>query len=344
LREDPPAAEAEAHYAFLHEGVLRGYLSKIGQHAQDAPVYWKYGCWFYEKTTKSQALIESQWEEAKTETGPGMIRFRTWGEHAQQLIEPLLAELKRLPVGQPPQIEWQGGALATGPLPRISDAGGTRETGLKDLEIPARPELPAKSQSEVYVSYSWGDDSSEQARRRTEVVDRLCQRLAQEGWNVLRDNKVMHPGELISGFMKRIGRADNVIVVLSDKYLQSTYCMTELYGVYQRSVGEKEDFLGRVIPLALADARFGTWRDRLRYTEYWETEFQAMEQHLKRLGTADFALYKAMQDWHNRVGDILAYVNDVLHPHGFEAIVKDDFAALRQMLQRAVATRVRNQG
>ena len=42
-----------------------------------------------------------------------------------------------------------------------------------------------------------------------------------------------------------------------------------------------------------------------------------------------------MQDWHNRVGDILAYVNGVLHPHGFEAIEKDDFAALRQMLQRA---------
>jgi hypothetical protein len=41
-----------------------------------------------------------------------------------------------------------------------------------------------------------------------------------------------------------------------------------------------------------------------------------------------------MQDWHNRVGDILAYVNDVLHPHGFEAIVKDDFASLRQMLQQ----------
>jgi hypothetical protein len=31
---------------------------------------------------------------------------------------------------------------------------------------------------------------------------------------------------------------------------------------------------------------------------------------------------------------MLAYVNDVLHPHGFDEIVKDDFAALRQMLQR----------
>ena len=30
---------------------------------------------------------------------------------------------------------------------------------------------------------------------------------------------------------------------------------------------------------------------------------------------------------------MLTYVNEVLHPHGFEDIVKDDFAALRQMLQ-----------
>jgi TIR domain len=69
----------------------------------------------------------------------------------------------------------------------------------------------------------------------------------------------------ISGFMKRIGLADHVIVVLSDKYLRSPYCMTELHSIYQRSVGEKEDFLRRIIPLVLDDARFGTWRDRLVY-------------------------------------------------------------------------------
>jgi len=31
---------------------------------------------------------------------------------------------------------------------------------------------------------------------------------------------------------------------------------------------------------------------------------------------------------------MLTHVNDMLHPHGFEDIVKDDFAALRQTLQR----------
>jgi internalin A len=336
LREDPPAAEAEAHYPFLHEGILRGYFSKIGQHAKDAPVYWKYGCWFYEKTTKSQVLIEGQWQDSKTETGPGTIRFRAWGERARQLLEPLLVELGRLPIGQPPQIKWQDDALATRRMPHAGDVDGTRETGLKDLEIPARPELPsAPGKPEVFVSYAWGDDSSQEARQRTDVVERLCQSLSQEGWKVLRDNEVMRRGDLISGFMKRIGRAGHVIVVLSDKYLQSTYCMTELYGIYQRSVGEKEDFLRRIIPLALADARFGTWRDRANHAKYWKKEFIEMKRHLSDLGVADFGLYKAMQDWYNHVSDILAHVNDVLHPQGFEAIVKDDFAALRQMLQRA---------
>lgn len=75
LREDPQASEAEARYAFLHEGILRGYLSKIGKHAQDAPVYWKYGCWFYERTTKSQVLIESRRENVIAETGRGTIRL-----------------------------------------------------------------------------------------------------------------------------------------------------------------------------------------------------------------------------------------------------------------------------
>ena len=110
--------------------------------------------------------------------------------------------------------------------------------------------------------------------------------------------------------------------------------MTELYSIYQRSVGEKEDFLRRTIPLVLKDARFGTWRDRVAFAEYWEAEFKAMEEKFRHLSEADFRLYKAMQDWHNRIGDMLAHVNDKLHPHGFDEIVKDDFAALRQMLQQ----------
>ena len=54
LRDEPPTSERSARYAFLHDGILRNYLSKLGKHAKDAAIYWKYGCWFYEKRTRSQ--------------------------------------------------------------------------------------------------------------------------------------------------------------------------------------------------------------------------------------------------------------------------------------------------
>jgi internalin A len=347
LRDDAPDAEASARYGFLHEGVLRGFLSKLGEHAKDAAIYWKYGCWFFDKTTHSQILIESKWDDTASEAGAGEIRFRVWGENAEGLIDLVLEELQKLPIGQEPKINQakriraHGEILITGSaVPRYvqdphgdADLGGKAD-GLSQLQIEVRPKLPPKGTPEIFISYAWGDDSSEEARQRTEVVNRLCGTLELAGWNILRDKTVMRPGDLISGFMKRIGFADHVIVVLSDKYLRSPYCMTELYFVYQRSLGGKEDFLSQIIPLRLADARLGTWRDRLVYTKHWRAEFEEMEQHFKDLAEADFRLYKAMQEWHNRIGDMLAYVNDVLSPHGFDEIVKDDFAALRQMLTR----------
>ena len=133
------------------------------------------------------------------------------------------------------------------------------------MEIPSKPELPPKSTPEIFVSYAWGDDSS-----------RRCTPAHGSRRSALRDARtkmagifsatstVMRSGDLISGFMKRIGLADHVIVVLSDKYLRSPYCMTELHSIYQRSVGEKEDFLRRIIPLALDDARFSTPEERVR--------------------------------------------------------------------------------
>jgi internalin A len=118
LREDPPGAEATAHYPFLHEGIFRGYLSKVGEHTKDAAIYWRNGCWFYEQKTKSQVLIESKWDDVKTEAGAGIIQFRAWGERASDLIESLLAELEKIPVGQPPQIAWRGVDTADGPRSR----------------------------------------------------------------------------------------------------------------------------------------------------------------------------------------------------------------------------------
>jgi hypothetical protein len=66
---------------------------------------------------------------------------------------------------------------------------------------------------------------------------------------------------------------------------------------------------------------------------------QIQSSDTKDLGEVDFRLYKAMQEWHNRIGDMLAYVNDVLTAHGFDGStisLRTNFASPRQMLSRRI--------
>jgi hypothetical protein len=58
-----------------------------------------------------------------------------------------------------------------------------------------------------------------------------------------------------------------------------------------------------------------------------------MEKQVRHLSQPDLCAYKTIRDWHNRVPDLLAYIADELHPQGLEAIEKDNFHALKQMLR-----------
>jgi internalin A len=185
----------------------------------------------------------------------------------------------------------------------------------------------------IFISYAWGDDSSTKGRQRQQIVDALCQKLESKSWEIVRDKTAMRPGDLISDFMKSISRADLIVVMLSDKYLRSPYCMAELYGIYQRVEGEKAEFLSHIVPLMLDDAKFSSPPDRIRITEYWTQEFMDLENSLKLLGERDFKLYRSMKRWSHEVGDMLAYVSDVLQPRGLEQIVENDFAGVMKMLQ-----------
>jgi hypothetical protein len=72
---------------------------------------------------------------------------------------------------------------------------------------------PNAGQKTVYVSYAWGSEDSE----RKKTVDGLCESLGRAGWKVIRDSEQLKYGDLLSGFMKTLSRADRIIVVLSEK-------------------------------------------------------------------------------------------------------------------------------
>jgi internalin A len=230
LRDDLPGAEATARYAFLHEGVLRGYLSKLGEHAKDAAIYWKYGCWFFKKTTRSQVLIESQWEDTESESGAGTIRLRAWGDNAESLIDPLLETLQKLPIGQPPEIKRTKaiGAHATS-LSSVSlvaqPSDIVPQDGSKQVDRPTQIKLEdlmfARDpfMKDFFISYAKTDQA---------WAEWIAWTLEKSGYSVTIQSWDSRPGaNFVLEMQQATSTADRIIAVLSQKYLESNYTVSE---------------------------------------------------------------------------------------------------------------------
>lgn len=172
--------------------------------------------------------------------------------------------------------------------------------------MPANP-LP------VYVSYAWGGASDA-------LVDAFQQRLPAK-FRLVRDKYSMQSGDWIDDFMRDIGRAELVLVVISEKYLKSTYCMRELLHLHDRSLGERSDFMARIVPLIVGDLSFSRARNRAPYVEYWEGEHAELGALLKRrgldtVGTADRNELLAIEDFKQKVSDLLFWLDSALMPRG----------------------------
>jgi internalin A len=201
---------------------------------------------------------------------------------------------------------------------------------LKKVTVQIVPE--SVSRPEFFVSFAWGGDQSPADIERQQAVDRLCTKLPEWGYQVRRDCQEIRFGESISEYMKRLGSSDRVLVILSEKYLRSPFCMTELHYIYQRSLGAEDEFRKRIVPVALADAHFSTPEERLEHAKHWQSRREKLKADWELLGSSDQRLLKEMQRWSQDVGDMLAYINDRLIPRSFDDIGRDDFRALREML------------
>lgn len=238
LRADPDHVGFAIDYPFLHEGVLRGFLSRVGTRAGDNAIYWKYGCWFHETVAGSDVLVES----ATGDPG-GTVTVSAWGGDslvALRSIYDLFAD--------------HGLAVAP-PRPRFLNFSGfddIRDAPPRELTVGPPPVADAARQ--VYLSYAWGEDTTELGRLREAAARRVIDRLTDAGYHVTYDKKDMRPGDLISAFIRRIGRAENVVAILSRKYLESEYCVKELYLAFCHHQQEPAEFRRAVLPVVLPDA------------------------------------------------------------------------------------------
>ena len=139
----------------------------------------------------------------------------------------------------------------------------------------------------VYVSYAW------KAEEDSGVVAALETALAGQGVELVRDVRRVGYGESIRAFMDEIGEADQVVLVLSEAYFRSPYCLYEL-----RAVAEHRDFRRRVHPIVLAGCGLHDPLWWIDIVAHWEEQGRVLEAKLATISRANIGpLNRALDEY-----------------------------------------------
>jgi tetratricopeptide (TPR) repeat protein len=193
---------------------------------------------------------------------------------------------------------------------------------------------------EVYVSYAWGEDTTEPGRQREEIVNRLCAAMAASGRAIGRDKDRMRGGDSIERFAHEISKATRIVAVISEKSLHSEFCMAhELFRAFRRCDYQRAEFQKKVIALVMDDAKpllkddsavvalAKTWQEKL---EKLRTDLHSVDPTKK---SSDLWVFvDLMDDMCPRLPSMLGALKDIVMKRGFDEIVADGFQQVISLL------------
>ncbi len=324
-------------YPFLHEGIMKGLISRIGRQAGVNALYWRYGVCFYDASLQARLRLEALPDTDPEHPGAGRIRLAAKAETGCQLrdvaawLERLAEDIQRqdrcqqASISRPRWLQDQSARL---------DHQREQPPALEQVQPAPFPPQPGERPF-VYLSYGWSDANFA-------LVERLQQAFATLGWELKLDRNEMRPGDWISDFMREIGRSPKVLVLLDEKYLKSAYCMRELLYLWQASLGDKQEFLHKILPCVLEEIPLATAGGRFPYRKHWkqkQIEHETLEREMAELGmswhenapeTREEILL--VRDFCHRTDEMLAWIADPVMPRLLERIEKNNFQPIFDLL------------
>jgi internalin A len=307
-----------AEYAFLHDGIVRSFLARIGAKSGDTAEFWKDGCHFYEETTGCHAIVRC-WPGRRGEgENAGTIRIHAWLGNARSLLDPLVEALNQMPIGQRPAIQW-------------SDGESARRPGEPDHDTLNR--LRITLEKKVFLSYRHGDSK--------DMVRRLANVLHKRGWKPIWDEDGLQRGESISAFVDQARVTPFLVPVFSRTYHDSRWCLSELFGFLEGQESRFERLTERAVPVVLDDVQIDQPEHRRQLAEQLQAWCRSQEDKATLLAPKDVELLQFMQSWYPRMARVLERLSDSLLPRGSAAVSADDFRVVADTLDERYARATR---
>jgi hypothetical protein len=180
------------------------------------------------------------------------------------------------------------------------------------------------SVSKVYASYAW------KVEDQTRILDKL-EAACRPAIKLMRDKNELRYRESIRTYMDELAAGDAIVLVLSDAYFKSQYCMYELCEIYQR-----KDFLRRVFPIVVKGTHFHKAKERIPYISHWEQEAAALDAELKSIRTgnmssASLVEMKEYESFARMIDELLSVLGD-MNALTQDIHVGSDFAALLEQM------------
>ncbi|MBU1369535.1 MAG: TIR domain-containing protein [Bacteroidetes bacterium] len=192
-----------------------------------------------------------------------------------------------------------------------------------------------KASPEIFFSYAWGD-KEEKGESREAVVNEVYEALKKEGYIVIRDKMDLGYRGFISEFIDRIGKGDLIVVVTSDKYFRSPYCMYELYKIALDSKLDKHHFTDRILPIAVEFIDFADPVVFELYDDYWESKYNEMDdlfkRKTKRMQQPQFDLFKKIRTINENFGNLSGWISD-MNCLNLDILSKSNFEIIRYAIE-----------
>lgn len=181
---------------------------------------------------------------------------------------------------------------------------------------------------EVYISHAWGGESDV-------VLKKIVDRLQHEKINLVYDHKDLQYRGSIRAFMDELGKSKAVIIILSNKYLHSEYCMFELLQIYNN-----ERFMDRIFPVVLDEVNIAKSTERIELVKYWENQSFELEEKIRELRSLSYI--EGITDDLNLYGDIrkniakLTYILRDINTLNIRLHTEENFESLVKQIQEAL--------
>jgi len=160
----------------------------------------------------------------------------------------------------------------------------------------------ALSDLKIFLSYSWNDKK---------LADKIFYDLSLAELTIVKDDHSIKYTDKISEFMKRIRESDFALILVSDSYLKSVNCMTEVM-----ELSKDEGIWKKILPVVSTDTKFYDPIDRIRYIKYWENKSAKVEEALNEVqainATSSLNELKKLQQITQNIDSFLVNLKDHL--------------------------------